>query len=124
MPRRLCISFVAVLLFLFVFRLEAMGAWPDCAPEIPKHCAAAVDDYELFQCLHRKSDHLTPACREFVRSEFARVRSRARASCKADYARFCWHVLPGNGRIFRCLQRRLPELSPACRAQFESLPRV
>lgn len=48
----------------------------------------------------------------------------ARANCKGDYARFCWHVIPGDGRIFRCLKRRLPELSPACRAQFESLPRV
>ena len=34
--------------------------------------------------------------------------------CRADYERLCPGVRPGGGRILACLQRQVPNLSPAC----------
>ena len=38
-------------------------------------------------------------------------------ACKADAAKFCKDVKPGQGRIVRCMQAHENELSPACKDQ-------
>ncbi|WP_315777475.1 MULTISPECIES: cysteine rich repeat-containing protein [unclassified Bradyrhizobium] len=38
-----------------------------------------------------------------------------RATCQADYARFCSDVLPGGGRIIACLTRNYAQLADACK---------
>ncbi len=38
----------------------------------------------------------------------------ARAACRADAARLCSHVVPGRGRILRCLRRNEPRLNDVC----------
>jgi hypothetical protein len=35
-------------------------------------------------------------------------------ACRGDYMRLCATVLPGEGRIARCLAENRPSLSPAC----------
>lgn len=40
----------------------------------------------------------------------------ARDACKADYGRLCSGVRPGGGRILRCMEAHVAELSPDCRA--------
>ncbi len=100
------------------------GDWSDCRGDWQQLCAGISDQYSVFQCLQREERKLAPQCRSHLAKEHARIRSGARENCGRDYARFCWHVIPGDGRIFRCLKSHLPELSPACRAQFESLPEI
>jgi hypothetical protein len=44
--------------------------------------------------------------------------ARADEPCRADAARFCKGIPPGEGRMAACLQGRAADLSPACRAEF------
>jgi len=41
-------------------------------------------------------------------------RDKIRAACAADAARVCPHVVPGAGRVFRCLRAREHALNNVC----------
>jgi hypothetical protein len=43
-------------------------------------------------------------------------RNAAREACGADYSKYCSAVMPGGGRILRCLGQHLEKLAPACRS--------
>jgi hypothetical protein len=42
------------------------------------------------------------------------VRDEVMQACRPDYHRVCGEVLPGDGRVGRCLKDHEEELSPAC----------
>ncbi len=37
-----------------------------------------------------------------------------REACEADFQKFCEGVIPGGGRIMKCLEQHKEQLSPAC----------
>jgi hypothetical protein len=45
----------------------------------------------------------------------AQDRSQAREACEADYRRLCVAVVPGGGRVRRCLEDHVEALSAPCR---------
>ncbi|HMN73857.1 MAG TPA: hypothetical protein PKA55_18500 [Rhodoblastus sp.] len=42
-----------------------------------------------------------------------------RAACEGDAFKFCGKDIPDPVKIEACLRTHLPEISPACRAQFD-----
>lgn len=50
------------------------------------------------------------------------ARSQAHQACKADYSRFCSGLVPGGGRIRKCLNDNYSGLSPACRHVLDAIP--
>ncbi|MDX2203630.1 MAG: cysteine rich repeat-containing protein [Hyphomicrobiaceae bacterium] len=42
-------------------------------------------------------------------------REAARKACVGDYKKFCSGVMPGGGRVKKCLADNLASLEPACR---------
>lgn len=47
-----------------------------------------------------------------------------RDACGDDYRRLCSGVRPGGGRVLRCFEDHLADLSPACRASLEDAGRL
>ncbi len=107
----------------FPLSVSASG-WETCRSDWQRYCNSVGDQYSVFQCLQEREEDLAPVCRQFLSKEHARLRAGARKSCGDDYARLCWYVVPGDGRIFRCLQGQLERLSSDCRAHFDTLPDI
>jgi hypothetical protein len=51
---------------------------------------------------------------------FAQPRAAVRQACEADYHRLCATVLPGGGRILKCLTDHDNDLTPDCRSALRS----
>lgn len=58
----------------------------------------------------------------FIAPAAAQGTAEQRDACMDDAYRFCGSVIPDVRKIEECLERRLPELAPACRAQFKPPP--
>ena len=46
--------------------------------------------------------------------------AEARAACKADYEKLCADVIPGGGRIQKCLESNMDKLDSACKTFIET----
>jgi hypothetical protein len=49
------------------------------------------------------------------------ARTKMRAACADDVAKFCANVEPGKGGIVRCLRSHAAEVSPACHSAGEDV---
>ncbi|MGD9922242.1 MAG: hypothetical protein AB7V13_12470 [Pseudorhodoplanes sp.] len=54
-----------------------------------------------------------------IASAAAQGTAQERSACMGDAFRFCTSDIPDVSRIESCLERRLNELSPACKAEFK-----
>jgi hypothetical protein len=46
--------------------------------------------------------------------------AEARAACTSDYQKLCADVIPGGGRIQRCLESNMDKLDAACKTFIEA----
>ena len=46
--------------------------------------------------------------------------AEARAACTSDYEKLCADVLPGGGRIQKCLESNMDKLDSACKTFIEA----
>lgn len=51
----------------------------------------------------------------------AQPSAAVRQACEADYRRLCASVLPGGGRILKCLHEHDKDLASDCRSALQSL---
>ncbi|HVW57291.1 MAG TPA: cysteine rich repeat-containing protein [Rhizobiaceae bacterium] len=40
--------------------------------------------------------------------------AQQKAACRADYRKFCTGVMPGRGRLIKCLSKHTNDLTPDC----------
>jgi multidrug efflux system outer membrane protein len=90
-----------------------------CMEEIEKYCKEIPPGKgQLIICLSEHSQELSPVCREKVDKGRDRL-EEAKRICATDIDKFCPGIVPGQGRLLKCLKGELNGLSPACREKVE-----
>lgn len=86
-----------------------------CKADREKFCKGVKPgEGRIIRCLKEKEAELSPACKTHF-EEKANQAKENNAKCKDDRKKFCKAVIPGEGRIIKCLKEKEAELSPACK---------
>ncbi len=87
-----------------------------CFDDQEKFCPTQFRFVEIHECLEKKKNSLTPACKALVQAEESKVRSNP---CYKDLLRYCKPGLSPNSQV-QCLTLHDKDLSSACR-QYRSV---
>ena len=112
--------------FLIVFLLSAWTNGPVFAEE-ERPCAEDIANFckdvrpgggRIITCLRKHEVELSSLCKDKLQETQKRL-DEAKRACTNDIEKFCKGVEPGEGRIARCLEKHVPELSPACAGEMD-----
>lgn len=82
-----------------------------CFDDQEKFCPTQLKFFEIHECLEKKTPSLSPACREVVQKEQAKVKSNP---CYKDLMKHCVPGLSPNAQV-RCLTLNDQHLTTTCR---------
>jgi hypothetical protein len=111
--------FVSIILSFYIILLTGMSAHSEesrpCSREIAKFCKKTKPGGgEIINCLKGHEKELSATCRKKIKETGKRLEECQQACCD-DVKKFCEVIRPGRGRIAKCLERHLDELSAPCR---------
>jgi Cysteine rich repeat len=115
--------FVIALILLFASaggRAYAAEQEFPCAEDIAKYCKEVkAGGGRILKCLNEHKNELSVSCKAKLEESKKRL-AEVRQACRGDTQKFCKDVLPGEGRILKCLREHMQELSNACRKILET----
>jgi Cysteine rich repeat len=85
-----------------------------CLEEIEKYCNNIKPGEGILNCLRKHDKDLSTVCREKLEASNRNL-IKDQQLCAKDIDTFCKGVVPGGGRILRCLSGHRDELAPDCR---------
>jgi hypothetical protein len=86
-----------------------------CMDELEKFCKEVrPGEGRIIKCLQEHDRELSSVCRDKVRSVMKKL-EEAKQACAPDIGKFCADVVPGEGRLIKCMSPHFEELTPACR---------
>ena len=95
-----------------------------CSEEIAQYCKGVKPGGgRILACLKEHEKDLTPSCREKVAGIEKRL-EEAKLICAKDMEKFCKGIEPGEGRIAKCLNEHIEEISPDCRGQVSGMRKM
>ncbi len=108
-----------VFMVVFVMGVMASGAFAQekypCAADVAKFCGdVKPGEGRQALCLKKHEAELSPACKMHL-AKGEKALQETRKSCEDDIAKYCKGVMPGEGRIGKCLMANKSNLSPKCR---------
>ena len=108
-----------VMAALLVFPAVASAAEPaeprPCMDELERFCRdVQPGEGRIIKCLQEHDRNLSPVCRDKIQNILKRL-DEAKQACAPDIEKFCADVIPGGGRLIKCLKPHFGELTPACR---------
>ncbi|EQA43200.1 cysteine rich repeat domain protein [Leptospira broomii serovar Hurstbridge str. 5399] len=91
-----------------------------CQKEIGTFCQDRNILNQLMECLKKDESRLSSSCKHQLGSLIEEFKTKME-SCKDDRAKFCRWVVPGGGRIIKCLKDRETEISTFCKETLKEL---
>ena len=85
-----------------------------CLEEIEKYCNHVKPGEGILNCLREHDKDLSTVCRDKLEASNRKL-LKEQQLCAKDIETFCKGVVPGGGRILRCLSGHRYELAPDCR---------
>jgi hypothetical protein len=96
-----------------------------CKDDFKKFCSGVRPGRGRgWQCLKQHEAELAPACQEHLsrmRDRLEKKKEQISQACQADKEQFCKDVLPGDGRIAKCMKEHREQLSAGCKESMKNL---
>lgn len=90
----------------------------ECSADRNRFCKDVLNPKsKIIQCLLEHDSELSDACKKKLKSSIEEMRSGTGSACKEDVAKLCKWVVPGGGRIIKCLFKNEDKLSEACKLE-------
>lgn len=113
------ITFSLLGAFLFANNLFANGK---CKEDRKKFCAA-VQEEGVFQCLVQNYSNLSEECKSHV-DKVQAVWKELQTECKEDLEKHCAGMMPGTGKVRKCLMNNKDKLTEKCKTYVESMRKM
>ncbi|PJZ44559.1 cysteine rich repeat-containing protein [Leptospira brenneri] len=107
-----------ILIFCFNIGLlaETKPIYEICQPEIATYCQGVKPTKaRILQCLKERGKNLSPACESAESSLSESMKAKSQGFCKDDVSEYCRWIIPGGGRILKCLFENETKISNQCK---------
>ncbi|MCB1142442.1 MAG: hypothetical protein KDK54_09410 [Leptospiraceae bacterium] len=116
------------LIFIYFITVFSFGLYPNS--EILKECKTEQKEFcssvkgakaKVVQCLLDNESELSGDCKISLKSSFKKLRSTKSSNCRNDIDQYCKWIVPGGGRILKCLFENEENLSSECKKTLNEL---
>ncbi|TGL88783.1 hypothetical protein EHQ68_09100 [Leptospira congkakensis] len=107
-----------ILIFCFNFGLfaETKTIYEICQPEIATYCQGVKPTKaRILQCLKEKGKNLSDVCEAGQSALSDTMKTKSQGFCKEDVSEYCRWIIPGGGRILKCLFQNEASISNQCK---------
>jgi len=95
-------------------KVKEVGA--ACGDDVAQFCPEVkTGGGRVLKCLAANNANLSQTCQKVIQQAEEKS-AEFKKSCGEDVTKFCASVPKGQGRILKCLQPKVAELTPACQA--------
>ncbi len=110
------------IIFFSVLSAEKVSIYADCSAEIEKDCQSIKKTRaRIMQCLLEKGKNISTKCQSSMDELSESSKEKSSQACKADMREHCTWIVPGGGRILKCLLKNEAKLSELCFAAMNEI---
>ncbi|PJZ83972.1 cysteine rich repeat-containing protein [Leptospira harrisiae] len=110
--------FILFLLLSFQISLfaESKPIYEICKPEIATYCLGVKPTKaRILQCLKERGKNLSEECTKAENILSETMKEKSQGFCKDDVSEYCRWIIPGGGRILKCLFQNEASISTKCK---------
>ena len=108
--------FTLILFFSLPLLAETKTIYEVCQPEIATYCQGIKPTKaRILQCLKERGKNLSEACEIGQNALSETMKNKSQGFCKEDVSEYCRWIIPGGGRILKCLFQNESKISNQCK---------